>query len=89
MQVTSYGLFWRADEIEWFPGHGNRNEFRLLGRVTDATSTSIGDLEALLIAAMGPKLNYPRMRFSEAESWEQIGKREWEETYRKRIAPDD
>ena len=33
MQVTSYGLFWRADDIEWFPGQGNRNEFRLLGRI--------------------------------------------------------
>ena len=26
------GLFWRADEIVWDPGSGNRNEFRLLGR---------------------------------------------------------
>ena len=33
MQVTSYGLFWRADDIEWFPGKGNRDEFRLLGRI--------------------------------------------------------
>ena len=33
MQVTSYGLFWRADEIEWFPGQSNRNKFRLLGRI--------------------------------------------------------
>lgn len=33
MQVTSYGLFWRAAEIEWFPGKGRRNEFRLLGRI--------------------------------------------------------
>lgn len=170
MQVTSYGLFWRADEIEWFPGQGNRKEFRLLGRVgknrpgirvadfrrqqgiyilfdeygpayvglakgerlgarlrdhhgdhlanrwdrfswfgfnpvgatpdkdgvlslnqprrdvTDDTSTTIGDLEALLIAAMGPKLNQQKMGFDEAERWEQIGQWEWEETYRSRIA---
>jgi hypothetical protein len=147
MLVTSYGLFWRAAEIEWSPGKGNKNEFRLLGRtgknrpglriadfrrqqgiyilfdeygpayvglakgdrlgarlrehhadhlsgkwdrfswfgfnpvgatpdkegvlslnvprrdVTDDTQTTIGDLEALLIAAMGPKLNQQKMRF--------------------------
>ena len=173
MQVTSYGLFWRADEIEWFPGQGNRNEFRLLGRigknrpglrvadfrrqqgiyilfdeygpayvglakgdrlgarlrdhhndhrngkwdrfswfgfnpvgatpdkhgilslnqprrdVTDDTSTTIGDLEALLIAAMGPKLNQQKMRFDEAEKWEQVTHWEWEETYMARTAPVD
>ncbi|MBC6715711.1 GIY-YIG nuclease family protein [Aurantimonas sp. DM33-3] len=172
MKVTSYGLFWRADEIEWFPGQGNRN-FRLLGRigknrpairvadfrrqqgiyilfdeygpayvglakgdrlgarlrdhhtdhlngkwdrfswfgfnvvgktpdkegilslnqpsgaVTDDTSTTIGDLEALLIAAMGPKLNLQKMRFKDAERWEQIGYWEWDETYRARIAPEE
>ncbi|UWQ38343.1 GIY-YIG nuclease family protein [Leisingera aquaemixtae] len=33
MKVTSYGLFWRASEIDWNPGQGNRNSFRLLGRV--------------------------------------------------------
>ncbi|MDO5605364.1 MAG: hypothetical protein Q4G25_09425 [Paracoccus sp. (in: a-proteobacteria)] len=171
MQVTSYGLFWRADEIEWFPGQGSRNEFRLLGRigknrpglrvadfryqqgiyilfdlygpayvglakgerlgarlrdhqqdrlrdkwdrfswfgfnpvgatpdkdgvlplnsprrdVTDDTSTTIGDLEALLIAAMGAKLNRNKMRFDKAEKWEQIDYWEWSETYRARVAP--
>lgn len=173
MQVTSYGLFWRADEIAWFPGQGNGNDFRLLGRigvnrpgirvadfrrqqgiyilfdeygpayvglakgerlgarlrehhgdhlngkwdrfswfgfnqvgstpdrygvlslnqprrsVTDDTSTTIGDLEALLIAAMGPKLNRRKMRFGQAEKWEQIAQWEWEETYRERISPDN
>lgn len=173
MRVKSYGLFWRADAIDWFPGHGNRNSFRLLGRigknrpsikvadfrrqqgiyilydqygpayvglakgdrlgarlkdhhadhlnakwdrfswfgfnpvgespneegilpldqpppdVTDDTSTTIGDLEALLIAAMGPKLNYQKMRFDEAERWEQIAHREWLDTYRARAAPND
>lgn len=170
MQVTSYGLFWRAEEIEWSPGQGNRNEFRLLGRIgknrpkikvadfrrqqgiyilfdeygpayvglakgdrlgarlrdhhndhldgkwdrfswfgfnpvgaipdecgvlslnqpsgdiTSDTSTTIGELEALLIAAMGPKLNYQKMRFKNAEKWEQIGYWEWEDAYRSRIA---
>ncbi len=169
MLVTSFGLFWRADEIEWFPGKGTKKEFRLLGRigknrpnirvadfrrqqgiyilydeygpayvglakgdrlgarlrdhhgdhlngkwdrfswfgfnpvgaspdedgvlslnaprrgVTDDTSTTIGDLEALLIASMGPKLNQQKMRFDNAEKWDQIGYWEWKETYRKRI----
>lgn len=173
MQVTSYGLFWRADDIEWFPGKGNRDEFRLLGRigmnrpgikvadfrrqqgiyilfdeygpayvglakgerlgarlrehledrhqgkwdrfswfgfnevgknpdkhgilslnqprqdVTDNTSTTIGDLEALLIAAMGPKLNRQMMRFENAQKWEQIASWEWEETYQNRVARPD
>ena len=31
MLIQSYGLFWRADEIDWYPGKGTRN-FRLLGR---------------------------------------------------------
>jgi hypothetical protein len=171
MRVTSYGLFWRADQITWFPGQGNRNDFRLLGRigvnrsrikvadfrrqqgiyilfdqygpayvglaqgdrlgarlrehhddhlagkwdrfswfgfnqvgatpdehgvlslnqpdgnVSDDTSTTIGDLEALLIAAMGTKLNRQRMRFDKADKWEQIGFWEWKETYRARVAP--
>jgi len=29
--IQSYGLFWKANEIDWFPGNGNRG-FRLLGR---------------------------------------------------------
>lgn len=33
MKVTSFGLFWRASEIDWNPGQGNRNGFRLLGRI--------------------------------------------------------
>ena len=32
MRVTSYGLFWREDEIDWHPGGGVRDSFRLLGR---------------------------------------------------------
>lgn len=33
MRITSYGLFWRAHEIEWAPGAGYKDSFRLLGRV--------------------------------------------------------
>lgn len=35
--------------------------------LTDDASTTIGDLEALLIAAMGPKLNQQKMRVDEAK----------------------
>jgi len=30
--IRSYGLFWRREEINWSPGHGNGKDFRLLGR---------------------------------------------------------
>lgn len=33
MIIRAYGLFWRVDEINWFPGAGNGGEFRLLGRI--------------------------------------------------------
>ncbi|ATU72920.1 GIY-YIG nuclease family protein [Komagataeibacter rhaeticus] len=156
MKVTSYGLFWRKDEIDWHPGNGNHNRFRLLGRVgsnrghikivdfrhqqgiyilydhygpgyvgltrnqglgkrlkdhtqdhlagkwdrfswfgfrpidetptehgllplgetkedlTEETNTTIGDLEALLIRAIGPKRNRVFMGFGNAEEWTQI-----------------
>jgi hypothetical protein len=32
MFIKSYGLFWRADEVEWSPGKGVKGVFRLLGR---------------------------------------------------------
>ncbi len=32
MLIQEYGLFWRADEIDWNPGKGKKNAFRLLGR---------------------------------------------------------
>ena len=32
MFIKCYGQFWRADEVDWFPGSGARNAFRLLGR---------------------------------------------------------
>lgn len=156
MKITSYGLFWRASEIDWNPGAGNKDAFRLLGRVgsnrghiriadfrhqqgiyilyddfgpcyvgltrdqglgkrlkdhtadglkekwdrfswfgfrpmlkpressmvlklgdlgtdiSEDTSTTIGDLEALLIKAIGPKINKSDMKFKNAEEWAQI-----------------
>jgi hypothetical protein len=32
MLIKNYGLFWRASEIEWHPGQGIKDSFRLLGR---------------------------------------------------------
>ena len=32
MLIKSFGLFWEVDEIDWYPGSGNRDCFRLLGR---------------------------------------------------------
>jgi hypothetical protein len=32
MFIKNFGLFWRADEIDWTPGRGKRGAFRLLGR---------------------------------------------------------
>lgn len=156
MKVTSFGLFWSRDEIEWEPGKGNKDTFRLLGRIgaqrdtitiadfrrqrgiyilydqygpsyvgltkqrglgqrlkehttdhlksgwdrfswfgfwpisstpskngifglsepeseiTEDTNTTIGDLEALVIRAIGPKLNKSRMNFGSAKEWNQI-----------------
>lgn len=155
MKITSYGLFWREDEIDWNPGSGVKNSFRLLGRVganrgsirvsdfrrqqgiyilydeygpsyvgltrqqglgkrlkdhredhlenqwdrfswfgfnpigqpasdgvlnllnlnddlTENTHTTIGDLEALLIRAIGPKRNTAWMSFKDADEWTQI-----------------
>ena len=31
MLIQNYGLFWKVNEIDWFPGNGARG-FRLLGR---------------------------------------------------------
>lgn len=170
MKVTSYGLFWSREEIDWEPGQGIRDSFRLLGRIgaqrntirvvdfrkqrgiyilydqygpayvgltkqrgmgqrlkehttdhlksgwdrfswfgfwpicaepasngiyglfepdaklTEDTNTTIGDLEALLIRAIGPKLNRARMNFQDAEEWTQI---HWDDTekYVSRLGP--
>jgi len=32
MLIRAYGLFWSADEVEWFPGAGNKGRYMLLGR---------------------------------------------------------
>jgi hypothetical protein len=32
MFIKNFGLFWRADEVNWNPGKGVRRAFRLLGR---------------------------------------------------------
>jgi hypothetical protein len=32
MMIQAYGLFWQADEVEWYPGRGTKLEFQLLGR---------------------------------------------------------
>ncbi len=32
MFIKNFGLFWRADEVEWNPGQGTKGVFRLLGR---------------------------------------------------------
>ena len=32
MLIKSFGLFWRASEIDWNPGQGMKGAFRLLGR---------------------------------------------------------
>jgi hypothetical protein len=33
MLIKNFGLFWRADEVEWNPGQGYREAFRLIGRI--------------------------------------------------------
>ena len=32
MLIRAYGLFWRADEIDWYPGRAMRGGYMLLGR---------------------------------------------------------
>ncbi|WCQ98769.1 GIY-YIG nuclease family protein [Paracoccus aestuarii] len=86
------------DRFSWFgfnpvgaasDDHGVLSLIQPRRDVTEDTSTTIGDLEALLIAAMGPKLNIQKMRFDGAEKWEQIAQWEWEETYQAKVAPTD
>ena len=169
MKITSYGLFWRENEIDWSPGRGTRNSFRLLGRVgsnrgsikvanfreqqgiyilydnygpyyvgltrkqglgkrlkdhlsdrhkglwdrfswfgfnplgptgkdgvhsllelaaevSERSHTTIGDLEALLIQAIGPKSNSASMKFQDAEEWIQIEYHDCAK-YLNRVAP--
>jgi hypothetical protein len=30
--IHAFGLFWKVDEIDWFPGKGKKDSFQLLGR---------------------------------------------------------
>lgn len=169
MRVTSYGLFWRSSEIDWHPGQGAKDAFRLLGRVgaqrgtiriadfrrqqgiyilyddygpcyvgltkkqglgkrlkdhlsdhlegkwdrfswfgfwpigadtdkagvyrlnepsvevSEDTNTTIGDLEALVIRAIGPRHNTQGMNFANAQLWTQIELDEYEK-YLARVA---
>ena len=32
MFIKNFGQFWRADEVDWYPGRGAKGAFRLLGR---------------------------------------------------------
>lgn len=32
MLIQNYGLFWKVNQIDWYPGNGARGAFRLLGR---------------------------------------------------------
>lgn len=31
--IRCYGLFWNANEVDWYPGGGSNDRFRLLGRI--------------------------------------------------------
>ena len=169
MKITSFGLFWQRDDIAWEPGSGNRDSFRLLGRlgsnrpsiqiadfrhqqgiyvlfdnygpsyvgltrrqglgkrlkdhttdhlqndwqrfswfgfneigqpkadgirqmlaleneISENTIATIGDLEALLIRAIGPKNNTAWMNFMNASEWIQVSDYE-EDTYLPRVNP--
>lgn len=33
--IRAYGLFWNGDEVTWTPGSGNKDAYRLLGRIGD------------------------------------------------------
>lgn len=43
MLIRAYGLFWRADEIEWNPGSGNGSSFQLLGRRGAGSTLRVAD----------------------------------------------
>ncbi|QXT34842.1 GIY-YIG nuclease family protein [Sphingomonas sanguinis] len=71
----------RWDRFSWFgfrpllPASATSGVLGLGDPQTDVsgdTSTTIGDLEALLIRAMGPKRNRQHMAFDCAERWTQI-----------------
>jgi hypothetical protein len=37
--IHAFGLFWKVDEVDWFPGKGKKGAFRLLGRQGKYTGT--------------------------------------------------
>ena len=47
--IHAFGLFWHTEEIDWFPGRGKRDAFRLLGRQGKyATKLRIADFREQL-----------------------------------------
>lgn len=83
------------DRFSWFgfievSDESDQDGVLLLSRprepITGSTSSTIGDLEALLIMATGPKGNRKKMRFKNAKEWGQVGYWEWHETFQSRIA---
>lgn len=56
----------------------------LENEISENTQATIGDLEALLIRAIGPKLNTAWMKFKSADHWDQVADYE-EETYLPRV----
>ena len=54
--------------------------------VSEVTSTTIGDLEALLIRAIGPKRNRQIMAFDHADQWTQIAYEDFDK-FLARVAP--
>ncbi len=55
--------------------------------VSEDTSTTIGDLEALLIRAIGPKRNRQYMSFDHAERWTQIAYEDGETYLQRAVEP--
>ena len=48
MLIRSYGLFWRRSEIEWNPGQGNKDSFRLRGRTgTNNPGLKLADFRSM------------------------------------------
>jgi hypothetical protein len=43
MIIQSFGLFWRVDEINWFPGRGTKGTWRLLGRRRASGTLELAD----------------------------------------------
>jgi hypothetical protein len=69
------------DRFSWFGfkeigpanGDGILSLVKLDDDISENTRTTIGDLEALLIRAIGPKRNTAWMNFKDASEWTQVG----------------